>query len=165
MVRFSQAFPRRRLVRRRLVSGDGVHISAMFSLPEWAGRALKVASTNVFTSRAGTHSKNTNGGPFGACFSTVLRRRLVAAPLPLTEAAFRQPLRRYQLSDPTEMPSAYRETGIAIPLSHCVPVASQTIAAARPNKGALQKKLASEAYRATEGVSRNSIANRAIAGH
>ena len=47
-------------------------------------------------SRAGTHSKVTNGGPFCACLSNVLRRRLVAAALPLTEAALRQPLRRYQ---------------------------------------------------------------------
>ena len=35
-----QALPRRRLVRRRLVSGDGAHISATFSRPEW-GRTEK----------------------------------------------------------------------------------------------------------------------------
>ena len=35
----------------------------------------------------------------------------------------------------------------------------------RPNKGASQKELASEAYRAIGGVARNSIANRAIVGH
>ena len=32
-------------------------------------------------------------------------------------------------------------------------------------RGVSQKKLASEAYRATGGVARNSIANRAIVGH
>ena len=64
----TQAFPRRRLVRRRLVSGDGGCLSN-FSRPE-RGRTQIV----------------TNGGPFSACFSNVLRRRLVAAPLPLIEA-------------------------------------------------------------------------------
>ena len=34
-----------------------------------------------------------------------------------------------------------------------------------PNREVWQKKLASEAYRAIGGVARNSIANRAIAGH
>ena len=32
-------------------------------------------------------------------------------------------------------------------------------------RGASQKKLASEAYRAIGGVARNSVANRAIVGH
>ena len=35
----------------------------------------------------------------------------------------------------------------------------------RPNKGVSQKKLASEAYRATGGIARDSIANRAVVGH
>ena len=35
----------------------------------------------------------------------------------------------------------------------------------RPRRGASQKKLASEAYRATGGIARNSIANRAFVGH
>ena len=79
------------------------------------------------------------------------------------------------LSDPTEIPPL-RKTGVAIPLSHCVPAVSQTIAATppflsvsqakdRPNKGGIAEKLASEAHRAAEGVARNSIANRAIVGH
>ena len=33
------------------------------------------------------HLKVTNGDPFSACFSSVLRRRFVAAPLSLAEAA------------------------------------------------------------------------------
>ena len=53
-------------------------------------------SQQGFHVREGTHTNVTNGGAFSACFSSVLRRRLVAAPLPLTEAALRQPLRRYQ---------------------------------------------------------------------
>ena len=74
----------------------------------------------------------------------------------------------------------YRETGVAIPLSHCD---SYGIADYRcytptsflknglsqsndkPNKGVSQKKLASEAYRAIGGVARNSITYRAIVGH
>ena len=36
----SQALPRRRLVRYRLVSGDGAHVSATFSRPE-RGRTAK----------------------------------------------------------------------------------------------------------------------------
>ena len=36
----SQALPRRRLVRRRLVSGDGAHVSATFSRPQ-RGRTAK----------------------------------------------------------------------------------------------------------------------------
>ena len=79
-----------------------------------------------------------------------------------------------QLSDPTKI-TPYRETGVAIPLSHCVPcgiadyrgyipLLSVTMAD-HPNtdltRGVSQKKLASEAYRATRGVARNSIANRA----
>ena len=65
----------------------------------------------------------------------------------------------------------YRETSVAIPLSHCVPVVSQTVTATPPllsvkmadrnPKAGLgversQKKLASEAYRAMGGVARNS---------
>ena len=83
-------------------------------------------------------------------------------------------------SDPTEIPPPYRETSVAIPLSHCVscgiadyrcytPPAFQKIGVSqskdRPNKGVSQKKLASEAYRATGGVARDSIANHAIVGH
>ena len=66
------------------------------------------------------------------------------------------------------------------PCRTVVPVVSQTIAATAPllsvkmadrspktdlTRGAWQKKLASEAYRAIGGVARNSIANRAIVGH
>ena len=74
----------------------------------------------------------------------------------------------------------YRETGVAIPLSHCVSVVSQTIAATPPllsvkvayrgpktglTRGVSQKKLAPENYRVIGGVARNSIANSAIVGH
>ena len=74
----------------------------------------------------------------------------------------------------------YRETGVAIPLSHCVssgiadyrcytPLAFHKNGLSqskdKPNKGASQKKLASEAYRATGGVARDSIANRTIVGN
>ena len=74
----------------------------------------------------------------------------------------------------------YRETGVAIPLSHCdsygiadyrcySPTSFRKNGLSqsknRPNKGVSQKKLASEAYRAIGGVARNSIANRAIVGH
>ena len=85
------------------------------------------------------------------------------------------------LSGPTKIPPPpYRETGVAIPLSDCVPVVSQTIAATPQllsvkmayrspktdlTRGISQKKLASEAYRAVGGVARNSIANRAKVGH
>ena len=81
------------------------------------------------------------------------------------------------LSDPTEItPPPYRETGVAIPLSHCVscgiadyrcytPASVRKSGLSqskdRPNKGVSQNKLASEAYRAVGGVARNSIANRA----
>ena len=81
-----------------------------------------------------------------------------------------------RLSGPTEIPP-YRETGIAIPLSHCV---SQTIAATprllsvkvvyrNPKRdlarGASQKKLASEAYRAMSHEMVSPIGDRAIVGH
>ena len=74
----------------------------------------------------------------------------------------------------------YRETGVAMPLSHCVscgiadyrcytPTSSSesglSQSKGRPNKGVSQKKLVSEAHRAIGGVARNSIANRAIVGH
>ena len=77
-------------------------------------------------------------------------------------------------------PPPYRETSVAIPLSHCVSCgiadyrcytptsvhkSGLSQSKDRPNKGVWQKKLASEAYRAIGGVARNSIANRAIAGH
>ena len=85
------------------------------------------------------------------------------------------------LGDPTEIPPLpYRETGVAIPLSHCVscgiadyrcytPTSVRKSGLSqskdRPSKGVSQKKLASEAYRAIGGVARNSIANRATVGH
>ena len=71
----------------------------------------------------------------------------------------------------------YRETGVAIPLSHCVscgiadyPCYTPTSfrknglsqSKDRPNKGGIAEKLASEANRAIGGDARNSIANRAI---
>ena len=43
-------------------------------------------------------------------------------------------------------------------MSYCSPKTDLT-------RGVSQKKLASEAYRALGGVTRNSIANRAIKGH
>ena len=82
------------------------------------------------------------------------------------------------LSDPTETPP-YRETSVAIPLSHCVssgiadyrcytPTSFLKNGLSQPKtdltRGVSQKKLASEAYRAIGGVARNSIANRAIVG-
>ena len=45
------------------------------------------------------------------------------------------------------------------------PLLSVKMAYCSPKKGVLQKRLASQAYRATRGVARNSIANRAIVGH
>ena len=83
-------------------------------------------------------------------------------------------------SDPTKIPPPYRETGVAIPLSHCVSCGIADSRYYTPTSfrkpayrsaktglggGASKKKLASEAYRAIGGVARNSIANRAIAGH
>ena len=87
---------------------------------------------------------------------------------------------RNKLSDPTEITPPYRETSVAIPLSHCVSCGATDYCCYtptsfrqsglsqskdRPNKGASQKKIASEAYRAIGGIARNSIANRAIVGH
>ena len=85
------------------------------------------------------------------------------------------------LSDPTEIPPPpHRETGVAIPLSHCVSCGitdyrcytptsflknGLSQSKGRPNKGVSQTKLASEAYCAIGGVARNGIANRAIVGH
>ena len=84
------------------------------------------------------------------------------------------------VTDLSEIPPAYRETGVAIPLSHCVfcgiagyrcytPTSFCKMAYRSPKtgltRGASQKKLASEAYRAVGGVARNSIANRAIVGY
>ena len=73
----------------------------------------------------------------------------------------------------------YHETGVAIPLSHCVscsiadyrcytqPLLSVELAYRSPKTGLTtggsRKKLASEAYRAVGGVARNNIANRARA--
>ena len=88
--------------------------------------------------------------------------------------------RNVNLSDPTEMPPPYRETGVAIPLSHCVfcgvadyrcytPTSSVKNGLSQrktdPTRGVSQKKLASETYRAIGGVAQDSIANRAIVGH
>ena len=75
----AQALPRRRLVRRRLVSAAGVHVSETFSSPERGRAAQSLTEIRLVV-----------------VFSNVLRRRLVAAPLPLTEAPLRQPLRRYK---------------------------------------------------------------------
>ena len=51
----------------------------------------------------------------------------------------------------------------------CTPTSSRKYGLSQskdmPTKRALQKKLASEAYRAIGGVARNSIANYAIVGH
>ena len=74
------------------------------------------------------------------------------------------------LSDPTEIPP-YRETGVAIPPSHCVfcgiadyrcytPTSflknGLSQSEDRPNKGGIAEKLTCEGYRATGGVARNS---------
>ena len=74
----------------------------------------------------------------------------------------------------------YCETGVAIPLSHCVSCDIADYCSYTPtsflknglsqskeraNKGASQEKLASKAYRAIGGIARNSIANRTIVGH
>ena len=81
---------------------------------------------------------------------------------------------------PKYPPNPYRETSVAIPLSNCVSCGiadyrcytptsfrknGPSQSKARPNKGASQKKLDLEAYRAIGGVARNSIVNRAIVGH
>ena len=69
-----QALPRRRLVRRRLVSGDGAHVSATFSRPERGRTAKSLTEIHLVL-----------------VFPVFLRRRLVAAPLPLTQGALKQP--------------------------------------------------------------------------
>ena len=93
---------------------------------------------------------------------------------------FAQPLCGFLATRP-KYPPPCRETGVAIPLSHCI---SCDIAdyrcytptslfknglsqpKGRPNKkGVSQSKLNSEAYRAIGGVARNSIANCAIVEH
>ena len=63
---------------------------------ERSRKALWVAErstylSNIFTSRAGKHCKLATRDPFAACLSSVSKRRLVAAPLSLTETALRQP--------------------------------------------------------------------------
>ena len=83
------------------------------------------------------------------------------------------------LSDRPKYPP-YRETSVAIPLSHYVSCGiadyrcytptsfcKQGLSRSKtdPTRGVSQKKLASEAYRAVGGVARNSIASRAIVGH
>ena len=82
----------------------------------------------------------------------------------------------FVLSDLTEIPP-YRETGVAIPLSHCVscsiadyrcyiPTSFRKMACRNLKtdltRGLSQVKLASKAYRVIGGVARNSIANGAI---
>ena len=69
-----QALPRRRLVRRRLVSGDGVHVSATFSRPERGRTAKSLTEIHLVL-----------------VFPVFLKRRLVAAPLPPTQGALKQP--------------------------------------------------------------------------
>ena len=71
---FYQALPRRRLVRRRLLSGDGVHVSAIFSRPERGRTAKSLTEIHVVL-----------------VFPVFFKRRLVAAPLPLTQGALKQP--------------------------------------------------------------------------
>ena len=78
-------------------------------------------------------------------------------------------------------PPPYQETGVAMPLSHCVfggiayyrcytPTSFRKCGLSqskdRPNKGGIAEEACPpEAYRARGGVARNSIANRAIVGH
>ena len=89
-----------------------------------------------------------------------------------------------ELSDPTEIPP-YRETSIAVPLSHCVFCGIADYCCYTPTSfcksglwqskdkppplggggGVSQKKLAPPAYRAKGAAARNSIANRAIVGY
>ena len=69
-----QALPRRRLVRRRLVSGDGVHVSATFSRPERGRTAKSLTEVHLVL-----------------VLPVFLKRRLVAAPLPLTQGTLKQP--------------------------------------------------------------------------
>ena len=69
-----QALPRRRLVRRRLVSGDGVHVSATFSRPARGRSAKSLTEVHLVL-----------------VFPVFLKRRLVAAPLTLTQGALKQP--------------------------------------------------------------------------
>ena len=63
----NQALPRRRLARRRLVSGDGAHASATFSRPQRGRTAKSLTEIHLVL-----------------VFPVFLKRRLVAAPLPLT---------------------------------------------------------------------------------
>ena len=69
-----QALPRHRLVRRRLVTADWVPVRATFSRPE-RGRTAK-SLTEIH---------------FVLVFPMFLKRRLVAAPLPLPKGAPKQP--------------------------------------------------------------------------
>ena len=74
----------------------------------------------------------------------------------------------------------YRETGVTIPLLHCVfcgtadyrcytPTSFRKSGLRNPKTGLTrrvsQKKLAPEAYRAIGGDARNGVANHAIVGH
>ena len=70
----TQALPRRRLVRLRLVSGDRVHVSATFSRPERGRTAKSLTEVHLVL-----------------VFPVFSRCRLVAAPLPLTQGTLKQP--------------------------------------------------------------------------
>ena len=69
-----QPLPRRRLVRSTLVSGDGVHVSATFSRPERGRTAKSLTEVHLVL-----------------VFPVFFKRRLVAAPLPLTQGTLKQP--------------------------------------------------------------------------
>ena len=83
------------------------------------------------------------------------------------------------LSDPTEVPPLLRDKCSNTPAAPCFlwyrrlsPLYPTSFhknglskSKDRPNKGGIAEKACSDAYRATGGVARNSIANRAIVGH
>ena len=69
-----QALLRRRLVRCRLVSGDGVRVSATFSRPERGRTAKSLTEIHLVL-----------------VFPMFLKGRFVAAPLPLTRGSLKQP--------------------------------------------------------------------------
>ena len=72
--KLGQALPRPRLVRRRLETAHGAHVSATFSRPE-RGRTAK-SLTEIH---------------FVLVFPVLLKRSLVAAPLPLPQGDLKQP--------------------------------------------------------------------------
>ena len=84
----------------------------------------------------------------------------------------------FRLSDPSEIPPLSRDRCSNTPVALCFlwyrrllhPATSFCKNGLSQSKtdltrGLSQEELASEAYRATSGVARNSIANRAIVGH